>query len=333
MQRRSVRNQTGSAILTAMLTVTLVATLATSALWQQWRTSEIEAAERARLQSRWILGGALDWARLILREDAAQNAVDHLSEPWAVPLAEARLSTFLAASQGESDTQDVPGVFLSGHIIDLQSRLNIGNLVQGGATDPLARIAFTRLFQQLGLDQNELAQLIKQLEAAQKAAAPTSNTNASTARTATSVSTNASSSSASTALLPSNFDQLTWLGLSAATLERLRPFVTWLPKPTPVNLNTAPAEVIFAVISDFDWGTAQRFVQKRNQLHLTSLNDVQQRSGSSQQIHLDNGLQSVNTRFFEVHASLRNDLGLTTEVSVIQRDGMDTQVLSRLLTQ
>ena len=338
MRRRSVRSQAGSAILTAMLTVTLVATLATSALWQQWRTSEIEAAERARLQSRWILGGALDWARLILREDAAQNAVDHLSEPWAVPLAEARLSTFLAVSQGESDTQDVPGIFLSGHIIDLQSRLNIGNLVQGGATDPLARIAFTRLFQQLGLDQNELAQLIKQLEAAQKAAASTGNTSnagntsALASRTNPNVATTASSST-SGALLPSNFDQLVWLGLSAATLDRLRPFVTFLPKPTPVNLNTAPAEVIFAVISDFDWSTAQRFVQQRNQLHLTSLNDVQQRSGSSKQIHLDNGLQSVNTRFFEVHASLRNDLGLTTEVSVIQRDGMETQVLSRLLTQ
>ena len=40
---------TGAALLTAMLTVALVATLASAALWQQWRGLEIETAERARL--------------------------------------------------------------------------------------------------------------------------------------------------------------------------------------------------------------------------------------------------------------------------------------------
>ena len=68
-------------------------------IWQQWRAVQVEAAERARTQSAWILSGALDWARLILREDARNGGTDHLGEPWAVPLAEARLSTFLAADK------------------------------------------------------------------------------------------------------------------------------------------------------------------------------------------------------------------------------------------
>ena len=59
----------GAALLAAMLTVTLVATFAASALWQQWRGIEVETAERARVQSAWILIGALDWSRLILIED------------------------------------------------------------------------------------------------------------------------------------------------------------------------------------------------------------------------------------------------------------------------
>jgi len=86
--------QGGAAILTAMLTVVLVATLAASALWQQWRGVEIEAAQRSRVQAAWVLTGALDWARLILREDARKGGADHLAEPWAVPLEQARLSTF-----------------------------------------------------------------------------------------------------------------------------------------------------------------------------------------------------------------------------------------------
>jgi hypothetical protein len=75
--------QQGAAILMAMLTVVLVATLASAALWQQWRAVEVESAERTRAQSSWVLTGALDWARLILAEDARKGGADHLSEPWA----------------------------------------------------------------------------------------------------------------------------------------------------------------------------------------------------------------------------------------------------------
>ena len=35
------RSEQGAALLTAMLTVTLVATIASAALWQQWRQVEI----------------------------------------------------------------------------------------------------------------------------------------------------------------------------------------------------------------------------------------------------------------------------------------------------
>ena len=47
-------HQRGAALLAAMLTVTLVATFAEAALWQQWRAVEVETAERPRLQSAWL---------------------------------------------------------------------------------------------------------------------------------------------------------------------------------------------------------------------------------------------------------------------------------------
>ena len=43
--------QYGAALLAAMLTVSLVATFATAALWNQWRSVEVEAADRARVQA------------------------------------------------------------------------------------------------------------------------------------------------------------------------------------------------------------------------------------------------------------------------------------------
>ena len=133
-----------------MIIVTLVATLAASMVWQQWRAIQVEAAERARAQSAWILTGALDWARLILREDARTGGADHLGEPWAVPLAEARLSTFLAADKDNTD--DAPEAFLSGAITDAQSRYNLRNLVDGdGKIDPTELAALQRLCETVGV--------------------------------------------------------------------------------------------------------------------------------------------------------------------------------------
>src|SRR5689334_5923452 len=120
------RRQRGAALLTAMIIVTLIATLAASMVWQQWRAVQVEAAERARTQSAWILSGALDWARLILREDQRSGKVTALTEPWAVPLAEARLSTFLAADK-DNNTDDGIEAFLSGSISDAQGRYNLTN--------------------------------------------------------------------------------------------------------------------------------------------------------------------------------------------------------------
>lgn len=60
----------GAALLVAMVLLSVVATLAAGMVWQQWRAVQVETAERSRHQSGWMLLGALDWARLILREDS-----------------------------------------------------------------------------------------------------------------------------------------------------------------------------------------------------------------------------------------------------------------------
>ena len=123
--------QRGAALLMAMVIVTLVATIASTMVWQQWRAVQVEAAERARSQAHWVLVGALDWSRLILREDANTKTdgqlVDHLGEPWAVELAEARLSSFLAADKNNTD--DGPEAFLSGKIEDATARYNLAVLL------------------------------------------------------------------------------------------------------------------------------------------------------------------------------------------------------------
>ena len=302
--------QSGAALLTAMLTVALVASLAAGALWQQWRSVEIETAERARVQSLWVLTGALDWARLILREDARAGGADHLAEPWAVPLEEARLSTFLATDKSNlSDSENSASqAFLSGMINDLQARLNVFNLVDGGTVSEPALRAFAKLFEALGLPPGELTAMAENLRLALDITATAGNT--------------------SSSLMPQRVDQLVWLGLSPASLASLRPYITLLPARTAVNLNTASATVLYASIPSLDMAQAQRLVSTRQTSHFRTLAEAAAQIGQLKSPLLE-AQHSVGSRFFEVRGRLRLDQSVVEEHSVVQRDGLDVKTLWR----
>lgn len=326
MRRLPEATQRGAAILTAMLTVVLVASLASATLWQQWRGVEVEAAERSRTQSAWVLVGALDWARLILREDGRKGGADHLAEPWAVPLAQARLSTFLAADRSDAlAAEEMQAAFLSGQIVDLQSRLNVTNLVVNGQADTAGQLAFERLFRTLNLPEAELQTMTLLLAQAQAARPSSAIGRAQRANGATAAS---AVNDGNATLWPQTLDQLAWVGLSAPTLARLRPFITLLPVRTPVNLNTAPAEVIFASVAGLDLADANRLVQARTNRHFATLAEASEALGKAAAV-LSDSLHSVNSRFFEVQGTLRMDQVEVQEQSVVQRDGLDVKTLWR----
>ncbi|HVE54340.1 MAG TPA: type II secretion system minor pseudopilin GspK [Ramlibacter sp.] len=306
--------QAGAALLAAMLTVTLVATFAAAALWQQWRGVEVEAADRTRVQSSWILTGALDWARLILREDRRTGS-DHLGEPWAIPLQEARLSTFLAADQNNNaDTGDADNVFLSGEIIDLQSRLNLGNLVQSGTVQAEWLEITRRLFEALGLPPSQLARMAENLRFAADLAVD--NRNASRA-----------------ALMPQRLEQLVWLGLPPETVAALEPYVTLLPTtgqpgtvPT-VNMNTASAQVLYAAIPGISLADAQRLVAERERKPFQALADAKALLPEGAELAANK--VNVTTSFFEVRGRLRMADVTIEERSVVQRQGLEVRTLQR----
>jgi general secretion pathway protein K len=301
--------QRGAALLTAMLTVTLVATFAAAALWQQWRHVEVEAAERSRMQASWVLTGALDWARLILREDGRAGGADHLAEPWAVPLREARLSTFLAADAGAGGASDADEVFLAGEIRDEQARLNLSNLVEAGRVSEVGLRSFQRLFEVLDLPPAQLNRLAENL------------------RFASDISTD-NQSAAQAPLMPQTVDQLAWLGLSPSVVEALRPHVTLLPARTPVNLNTAGAEVLYAAIGGLTMAEAQELVARRAASPYRSIADAS-RALPQHAAALAEGNVGIASRFFEVRGRLRLEQLVLEERSLLQRDGLDVRVLRR----
>lgn len=314
MQR--ARRQAGAALLAAMLTVMLVATFSAAALWQQWRASEVEGAERARVQAAWVLIGALDWSRLILAEDGRAGGADHLGEPWAVPLEEARLTSFLAADKNvSSDSLDgLPDAFLSGRIVDAQSKLNVLSLVDGGKPAPAAVATFTRLFNLLGLPVSELNRMTAGLASALS--------NGTTADGSADVDAGAAP------LLPQEVSQLVWLGLSPSTAAALQPYVTILPVRTRLNINTASAEAISASMESLSIANARQLVDRRTRAFFKDLPAANAAlpSGSSP---FNEAQHSVGTNYFEVYGRLRLDRTWVEEHSLLQRNGITVTTVWR----
>jgi general secretion pathway protein K len=301
----------GAALLLAMIIVALVATAAAGMVWQQNRAVTIEAAQRAREDAAWILTGALDWARLILREDQRANrqrnaTYDALDEPWAQPLAEARLSSFLAADK-DNNADSGPEAFISGAIEDAQSRFNVRGLVDAAGKPVVLQVeALRRVCAAAGVS-SDTADRIAQALADAQAGAANPGTDA--------------------PIRPQSLADLAWQGLDPAQLAQLQPYVDLLPVPTPLNLNTASREALVAGIENLDLGGAQRLVQARQRKHFTSLLDVQALLAPG--TALDPARTSVSTAYFYVSGRLRLEDRVLEERSLLVRRNAVVDVLRR----
>jgi general secretion pathway protein K len=305
------RRSRGAALLIAMSLLVLVATLAAGMVWQQHRAIQVETAERARTQAAWILNGALDWARLILREDARTGGPTALTEPWATPLAEARLSTFLATDK-DNNTDDGPDAFLSGSIVDLQSRYNLRNLIDGNKIVETELLSLQHLCEDAGAPTDTAQRIADGLLAAWAPAAAQGGV---------------TSQDSAAPLAPRTIAQLQWLGVDPAALERLENFIVLLPVRTTVNLNTADAEVIAAVGPGLDAGAAQALVQGRQRAAFKSLQLAAKLVSSPNLLNPKNF--GVTSNFFEVRGKLRLDDRALEERSIVERRGLDVVTILR----
>jgi general secretion pathway protein K len=289
--RRPVPPARGAALLVAMVLLSVVATLAAGMVWQQWKAVQVETAERARVQTAWILLGALDWARLILREDARSGRATSLNEPWATPLAEARLSTFLAIDR-DNNADEGPDAFLAGAINDAQARYNLRNLVVDGKVVPAQLAILQRLCTAAGVDPSTASLLADGLLAA-------------------------TTGNATAPLAPAQWADLAWLGVDDTSLQRLASVAVLLPVPTPVNINTASREVLAAVVAGLDLGGADRLVQSRSRQAFRSIAEASQVLGAT--VPLAERDVGVKSAYFEILGRLRLEQRVQEELTLVMR--------------
>lgn len=299
---RSLRRQGGVAVITALLLTTLAVTIVASLFWQQQVQVRSMENQRLHLQIQWILRGTLDWTKLILQQDGVDHATyTSLQHVWAVPVANTRIDQYIDRERVQGEVFDAS---LSGKIIDANSRFNLTNLAQAGKERTAAVTAFKKLLTQLRLDPG-LATTSMQFVAAGQTPAVVPSVEGQPAVAVVPVKQMQSIELE---------DLLDVPGFTVEMLETLRKYVVVLPEKTTVNVNTASAEVIAAVIPNLSLADAQALVTQRDRAPWTSKAMFDTAVGSQSAAAYD---VDVTSTYFLVQSWLKLDrASLNTEALV-----------------
>jgi general secretion pathway protein K len=302
-----LRHQRGVAIITALVVVAAATVAVSGMLWRQSIAMRKAENQAALAQSRWLARGAMDWARVILREDARISQVDHPGELWAVPLAETRVN---ANGIVQGDADDAGTAIVSGRIVDAQARYNLTNLLStvtpvGAGTLTLAqgavagtagsaasvagaRAATAAVAVVPPAELLMLARLLGLLGQAPDEA----NRNARLAGQRVNE-------------MPRPVDLDDFAGvLGAPLLDLLRPYATVLPRPTPVNLNTAPAEVLAARFDNLPIERARALVESRERVYFNQISDAMNRLPGPALTAPPSSVATM-TQFFQIEGLVR----------------------------
>lgn len=229
----------GVALITIMLVVALIATLATFMAWRQqvW-TRQVENL-RDSAQARIVVKAGLDWARLILAQDAKDNTYDHPGESWATPVS-------VPVEQGRA----------SGALEDMQGRFNLNSLIRQGGISKPDLDTYQRLLEILGLDLGLADALVDWLdEDSQESGTLGAEDTYYLAQTPPTLAANR---------LLSDVSELGRVrGYSDSVLAILVPHITVLPQWTAINVNAATAEVLAAAVPDLSVVEAHRLIETR----------------------------------------------------------------------
>ncbi len=232
-------HQRGLALITAMLVVAVAATTAAYlGLDQQiWQRQSENLTDRA--QAEVVRAGALEWAITILDKDVKEGSSDDLTEDWA-----RKLSPI-----------SVEGGMVTGQIFDAQSKFNLNNLARNNQPSPSDIGAFQHLLKSLLLDPNLTDSVIDWIDS-------DSNARPGGAEDIDYLQMKIPYRAANQPL--QSVEELRLIrGFTPEIVEKLLPWVTALPQPTEINVNTAPLEILAAAFYTLPASAVEQLLQQR----------------------------------------------------------------------
>jgi general secretion pathway protein K len=243
--RRPSNAERGAAVISALIIVAIVAALTTGLFQRQTASTRRVENEMARVQARAMLAGGIDWARLIVRDHSKRESITRGDQIWATPVLDTRI---------ERPGDERIAVF-SGRVQDEQGKYNLYNLANNGVPQPEQERVLRRLLNTLQLPDTLAARMVDIMSAAQPVAPPADAPAAPPGRPAPDA----------RAPLPRGVDEVAaLLALEPSARNELRRTMTVLPASTSVNVNTAPAEVLAALVPGLSLSQARSMAGERD---------------------------------------------------------------------
>ena len=241
------RAQRGVALITALLVVAL-ATVAAVAMASRQQLDVRRTANLLQGDQAYAYAQAVeDWARVVLKRDAEDNQIDKLDDTWAQ-----RLSPIA-----------VPGGQVNGYIIDLQGRFNLNNLAKPDPTpenlnDNPDFLYFQNLLRALELDDQLVLAVLDWVDADFETHFPDgAEDDFYLSAEVPYRAANRPLQSISELRLVKGFDAAVW--------NKLAPYVCALPPGTALNINTAAAPLLQALLEDLTPTDAEQLVEARGE--------------------------------------------------------------------
>ena len=294
MARAALSRARGAAIILAMLIAALAAAVAATVFAEQQRWSRTVEHRRDQVQAQALVMAGVQWARQVLDDDARHSDIDHLREAWAIPLPPIPLDN------GE----------IRGAIVDAQGRLNINALGGNGATADLERRRIAALFAQRGGPTAALDAIADWIDA------DTSVRDAGAE--------DAYYAGLSVPGLPPDApvvrlaELVSVKGVTAQSLGAVAPFLSALPADTPVNVNTAPPEVLATIVDGIDGDRLAALVADRAAKPFTSISDFRARLPKGASLASDSTV-SVKSGYFYVTVEARQGETIARARALLRR--------------
>ncbi|MFN3985102.1 MAG: type II secretion system minor pseudopilin GspK [Rhodocyclaceae bacterium] len=293
----------GAAVVLALVTVFLAAGIAAAVIGNLGRSIDSATGLQDQSQARLLARGATDWARNVLADDKMNTAVDHLREPWAVRVPPTPV--------GEAE--------VSGEIQDWSGRFNLNNLAPEGKPDLTATAQFERLLLGLSVPPGRAGQLAETLLDWISADQPEGEGGGRSARRST-------PADAPRGPLIDLRELIRVPGFDAELVALLGDFAVAVPAPSKINVNTAPAEVVFALTSGLDINAARVLVAERDRAWFRDLADFTARLPSGATATAPAGLD-VRSRFFLVTGRARNGVSVVAMEALLDRKDTWPEIL------
>lgn len=297
----------GVALITAILVVSIATVLAVSMVMRQQR--DIHSTENIiRLEQAWLYLQGIDaWAIGVLEQDRQENKIDSAADVWNLPIQQT------AVAGGE----------LAAHIVDMQGRFNINNLMGEKGVNQLELARFKRLLINLQLPPEIGDAVADWIDADSEIRYPNGAEDVT-------YSDRQPPYRAANAPMVDITELRSVAGVTQAAYDALAPYVVTLPGRMAINVNTAPEQVLMILTDGLNEVDAQSIVDSRAIEPFKAIQQFLEHPALAGLVITEEGL-TTTSQYFQVNGEVHyGALALGYQTIIERNDHTGSQVIQRL---